>query len=396
MEKKHIVYILGAGSSKDFGLPLGNEIFYKAKEILEAVNKQEAGFKTVYEKVFYKAEADLKQIYLNLPDDRFKYPLFEEVLSFIYYQIPDQEKLEYDSFDKKGTAELPKKKLLFDGGIRKVFETFVNLMGLTILGSMYHNDSIEKIEVYERFIKSLIHNREDISFISLNYDTIFDNILLKCQKENVIDGFNYGISRRNISCRDIEIYKDGSISLLKPHGSLNLFFCSHKYHHSVEPGFYYFENHKAFIDMVDQNQDFRCPHCSRMPLPLIIPPLYNKAIFLKDSVDQNQPSGGLWTRDHLGSYRFRIDRQISQALTSADEIMIIGYSMPAYDVDFKSLLISSLMSNEKRRNVVVRIITKATSGDNLQTAISQYEQLVGKVVVEADEGFYNYLTREQT
>lgn len=392
MEKKNIVYILGAGSSKDFGLPLGHEIFYRAHEILKQMNKNNTDFKTIFEKVFYKAEADINKIYLNLPEDKLKYPLFEEVLSFIYDQIEDQEKFESKKFEEKFTGKPPEEEPLFDNGIRKVFDNFVNLMGLTILGSTLFKYSIKKVEAYERFIKSLNYHYEEISFISLNYDTIIDDILLKCEKEKIIDGYSYAIYPKNINST-MEDYRDGKIFLLKPHGSLNLFFCPHKHRNSIEPGFYFSEDTKIFVGIINPNRKFKCPICSDIPKPLIIPPLYNKSTFIKDSAERGQPRGGFFPRDHLGSYRFRIDRKISNVLQLADEIVIIGYSMPPYDIDFKSILISSLMSNQKRNNVRAKIITKKENSGQIKSIKSQYEHLVGNVVIEEDNGFYNYITR---
>lgn len=392
MEKKNIVYILGAGSSKDFGLPLGHEIFYRAYEILKQMNENDTDFKTIFRKVLNKAEADINRIYLNLPEDKLKYPLFEEVLSFIYDQIEDQMKLESKKFEEEFTGKPPEKEPLFDNGIRKVFDNFVNLMGLTILGSMFFEYSVKKVEAYERFIKSLNYHYQEISFISLNYDTIIDDILLKCEEEKIIDGYSYGIYPKNINGKT-ENVRDGKIFLLKPHGSLNLFFCPHKHRQSVEPGFYFSEDIKIFVDII--NRKFKCPRCADIPMPLIIPPLYNKSIFIKDSAERGQPRGGFWPRDHLGSYRFRIDRKISNVLQLADEIVIIGYSMPSYDIDFKAILMSSLMENQKRSNVQAKIITMKENDSQIKNIKSQYEHLVGNVIIEGDDGFYNYLTRVQ-
>ena len=68
----------------------------------------------------------------------------------------------------------------------------------------------------------------------------------------------------------------------------------------------------------------------------------------------------------------------------------MGYSMPAYDFDFKSLLVTSLMQNKKRATVNVKIIDK---GDALQLDAlkAQYKYLVGSVEVIGSDGFYSYL-----
>jgi hypothetical protein len=305
MAKENIVYILGAGSSKDFGLPLGYEIFHTAYEIFKVVDKNNTDLTPIFERVFHKAETDLNKIYFNLPEDRLKYPLFEEVLSIVYDQIEEQERIEYQKYIAKDTDKPYEKEPLFHNGIRKVFDNFVNLMGLTILYGMISPYPDRKIDAYERFIKSLNFAQQEISFISLNYDIIIDDILLRCEKERIIDGYGYGIYVGDI--KNEKERRKGKIKLLKPHGSLNLFFCPHKHRRSVEPGFYFSEDASLFVEIINKNRHFKCPKCGSIPTPLIIPPLYNKSLFVKDSERRSQPSGGFFTRSHLASYRLTVE-----------------------------------------------------------------------------------------
>jgi|GEM_PF-679101 hypothetical protein len=89
-------------------------------------------------------------------------------------------------------------------------------------------------------------------------------------------------------------------------------------------------------------------------------------------------------------YRQFIDREICDVLMNADEIIIVGYSMPPYDFDFKSLLIKGLMPNKNRKNVPIHIITKA-KGKELDNLIKRFEHLAGKVNVVSSKGFYKFL-----
>jgi hypothetical protein len=83
--------------------------------------------------------------------------------------------------------------------------------------------------------------------------------------------------------------------------------------------------------------------------------------------------------------------KIREVLTIADDITVIGYSLPAYDHDFKTLLMTGLMNNKNRDKIVLRLITK---GDTEATSLKlQWERLVGTVVVEGSEGFYEHLSR---
>jgi len=85
-----------------------------------------------------------------------------------------------------------------------------------------------------------------------------------------------------------------------------------------------------------------------------------------------------------------IDYRIHEVLAEADEIVVIGYSMPAYDYDFRTLFVSSLMSNQKRKNIALKIITKGTQREVAGLA-SQFGRFVGSVEILGRNGFLDYL-----
>jgi hypothetical protein len=66
--------------------------------------------------------------------------------------------------------------------------------------------------------------------------------------------------------------------------------------------------------------------------------------------------------------------------------------MPAYDIDFKSLLMKGLMKNKKRNKILLKIITLGNESQvaNLK---SQFMYLVGSVIIEENNGFGYYLNR---
>jgi hypothetical protein len=68
--------------------------------------------------------------------------------------------------------------------------------------------------------------------------------------------------------------------------------------------------------------------------------------------------------------------------------------MPAYDFDFKSLLISNLIYNKKRDKLKLKIITKCKKAE-ADKIMSQYKYLVGKVIIEGIDGFYNYISAKK-
>lgn len=379
MKRRNIVYVIGAGASKDFGLPLGNEIYDYAYRI-SALNKEpilgELGA------VIDEVEKSLRLVFVNLPADKMSFPPFEEVLTFIW----DTKRTE--TFNDE-TNELES---LFDThrGAEEVLSHYIRMLVLTIAGSMFYYLPNRKLELYREYIKSLDFKNNDVSFISLNYDLILDNLLKDCAAEGIIKDYTYAAPQlADASIRiayhnqNRKVIRDKGIFLLKPHGSINLVYCDH---HKQAP---YGEGYFCITDdlKIVNGDGMPCPSCGHMTKRLIIPPLYNK----RDFVDDTKPkSEGLIWRSTPENYRRYVDGRIKKVLTKADEIIVIGYSMPAYDYDFKSLLITSLMSNKKRENVHLKIITKGNKSQ-LEALKAQYRYLVGSVTIEGEKGFYNYL-----
>jgi hypothetical protein len=373
----NVVYIFGAGASKDFGLPLGVEIFDSAYRLsnLTDTNTITGELKSVLVDV----DQYMRQIFANLPEDTLNYPPFEEVLTFLW----DCKKTERFDYDKNRLTSLFKEKY----GAEAVFDIFVKMLGLTLAGSMQLQLPGNRIQAFKDFIKSLDFKKRNISFISLNYDVILDNILFECVSEGIIEDYTYGaplsdIAEKNMNASDQKFCRENGVLLLKPHGSLNLVLCRRHRQCSCGEGFYY--SNSDFLAV--KAKDLKCPGCYARLEPLLIPPLYNKSDYVaKKSVIRP----GTW-RSTSEVYRWSVDRRIMEILQNADEIVVIGYSLPAYDYDFKTLLMTSLMQNKKRKKVLLRLITKGKeSAKNLKL---QFERFVGLVVIESSDGFYNYLT----
>lgn len=374
---KKIVYILGAGSSKDFGLPLGNEIFDYANKILELKRQP------IYDKLVLliaKVDEYLNQLFINLPVDRSAYPPFEEVLTLIW----DTKKSEYFDYHTNKLISL----FETEHGAEEVTGHFVNMLLLTLTGSMILFSSTDDINLYRQFIKSLNYKENEITFISLNYDLILDNILEECIAEGLINDFTYGLplcdatKKYDYNNRSENFIKENGIQLLKPHGSLNLVNCPRHKHTTCGWGFYLLTK-----DWVNKSEPIQCPGCGHPVSPLIIPPLYNKVGYIENTKPKTQR---VVQRSTIHSYRYFTDEHIGDNLRNADEIIVIGYSMPAYDYDFKSMLITNLMLNKKREKVHLKIITKDENSHDDFIA-RQYKYLVGKITVESKMGFKNYL-----
>ncbi|MGA9364877.1 MAG: hypothetical protein WBW16_10995 [Bacteroidota bacterium] len=367
---KNVVYILGAGSSQDFGLPLGSEIFDYAHRILKVKEKFVAGVELT--EAFNMAEKAMAYIYTNLPENKKKYPPFEEVLTFIW----DCRKSDEWNLDNARLISLFED----ERGVEQVFDAFVRMMGLTLAGSPLLDQRKNDIGTYTKFIKSLEFDKENISFISLNYDVLLDNILGECVEQKIIEGYTYGVPLQEISDR-VDSRQEG-LYLLKPHGSLNLVFCGHA-PGSNKFGFYY----RTDDTVAAITGKLRCPDCKRIPKPLIIPPLYSKNDYIAETAVDTPPMN---FRTTPKLYRDYVDNRIEQILRDADEITVVGYSLAAYDYDFRSLLMRSLMSNAKRDAVHLKLVTKGVESQ-IENLKSVYRHLAGAVTIEGQNGFYNYL-----
>jgi hypothetical protein len=80
-------------------------------------------------------------------------------------------------------------------------------------------------------------------------------------------------------------------------------------------------------------------------------------------------------------------------LAAADEIVVIGYSMPPYDYDFRTLFVSSLIGNERRKRIVLKIVTKGTRHQK-GALRSQLGRFVGSVEILGSDGLLDYLKRQ--
>lgn len=377
-----MVYIFGAGASEDFGLPLGNRLFDCAYGLL-SISDDSLGVGEL-KSVLMDVEKYMRQIFTNLPGDKKAYPPLEEVLTFLW----DYKKVERYDYTKQKLISL------FDNekGVEGVFDVFAKMLGLTLAGCMRLKQFGNHIQAFNKFIKSLDFQERNIAFISLNYDLLLDNALYECISQNIITDFSYGVPLSDIEkkYRDASAQKfcrEKGVLLLKPHGSLNLVLCRRHRQCDCGEGFYYSKSDFLAV----KAKDLKCPCCFARLEPLLIPPLYNKAGYIGEK-SVRRP--GTW-RSTAEVYRHHVDRRITETLQAADEITVIGYSLPAYDYDFKTLLMTSLMQNQKRNEVCLKIITKGNEFET-QNVKLRFGHFVGSVVIESADGFYNFLTNVST
>jgi NAD-dependent SIR2 family protein deacetylase len=196
-EKKKVLLIFGAGASCDAGAPTQEKIFQYYFKKYDNIREHEK-LREFFQKIF-----GLKELsYLNKYST---FPTFEEVLGILEFAVQNGTSLGKDfPIDE----------------IRNLKELVINLMAETIKKSLENpNNDNHKI-----LINKLFENNEfEYSFINLNYDILLDKALIDLYGKYDLD---YGIEFwRNYLDGSWSEPRDSKVYLLKPHGSLNWFYC---------------------------------------------------------------------------------------------------------------------------------------------------------------------------
>lgn len=369
---KKIVVIMGAGSSSDFGYPLGNEFYKKAYNILKTHNDIYCGN---LEDALREVEAIINRLYIISSKDKIEYPLFEEVITFIW-NCGDI------LFNEKRKQE--------------IFNSFIEMMCITFCKSFpfIEKKYYEKATYYNNFIQSLLKSGDDINFISLNYDIMLDVCLKKAKEEGVIKDFNYGAVLYDIETQE-SLNKGDTIKILKPHGSLNMAYCK------ICEKIFYHKDH-IYSAIINKRDWCKCPFCNNLGEdscvePLIIPPMYAKLEFI-NKTKHIKCNGELVIHNEepvkeysaYREYRDPVDANIIKILNNVSEIIVIGYSLPPYDYDFRNLLHIGLIDNKNRKEVPIKIITKKDHKELKH----KYRNLTGNVEIIGNRGFLEYIKNQ--
>ncbi|MBN1905224.1 MAG: SIR2 family protein [Deltaproteobacteria bacterium] len=305
------VYLLGAGFSKEIGLPLQDDFLLVAKEVFFKRTGQYKHFQRVFE---YQDKLTKMKKYLN-------YPLLN--LEHLFNLI------EMDFFYSQDSAILQIKndftRLICDVLIDRTPCPFYH----DASGHLRIDDS--KFQTYLSFISLFIKDDKhkvvmhDDTIISFNYDLVLEgaaSIYNWKRDERRLDGyttkprndsflFNTTFGKTNIVVEDVgqyfkknmsnpyfpslELYSenDGSLKLLKLHGSIN------------------------WTPADDHTKTF------------IVPPTWNKS---------DPEIRVLWDKAY-------------KELMTAKRIIVIGYSFPETDIYVKSLLGLALNENQILQNI---------------------------------------------
>lgn len=316
------VVILGAGSSKGCGFPLGDEML---ESILDLVDKDCRKF--------------LDHLFPGIIENEAidPYITFDRVFSVIDFYIKNN--INFAGYSIRS----------LQGIQNKLFQQYIRVLSDFSLASLFDLDErllnrFKRVKEnydswYKPFFEKLIQEHgEQISFISFNYDVLIDKVLNELKKDGIVRDYHYGVDLYDVDDQGAKINESG-IALLKPHGSLNIVecpICKRLYTSSKSLQRVYFKGEE-------------CRHCAEPLKALYKAPKLNKEI---DDYALND-----------------IRSKVVDVLSKADSIDVIGYALPNYDMNVLALLLEGRQRNPNWDSLEISII------DCNPSLVSKYENV---------------------
>lgn len=336
------VFILGAGASVEAGAPLMPSFLKQAKQLHS--NNAYGGASQEIQDVLNAAYTDLRPIHAK---STINYQNIEELFSAI-----DIGQL-IGSFGSRPPGmidELRKSIVVF------IYRTIEETVRIPFNGKTFcapkGYDSLAK-NVRKKAETSARLGKKDVSFITFNYDTCLEFSLAYYGL-----GIDYGLSEQFLdsTANNYQV----KVPVYKLHGSINWATCPKC--KSIVPTEIDPWRHKSFIPE-DMPRSERLLLASSIagknhtcgtrldPLPYIVPPTWNKSSSAKDL--QN-----VW-------------RSAAVELGAADNIVVIGYSLPPTDMFFKYLFaLGSNSDTHLDRFIVI-------NGNGAEETRNRFEALLG-------------------
>lgn len=295
------VILLGAGASCADGAPVQGQLF---RDYFQCYNDHQAG------QGHHQWDEELVVFFqeffgIDVRDPNgigtARFPTFEEVLGII--EIADSQK---ESFRDWGTAhivsnhEQPRLQHMHDVLILLIAEILARKLG--------NQATHHPLLVHSLHGAGWLPNT---SFISLNYDILIDNALLRAKEDCNLD-LDYAIDFMNFGRDWKKPRMSRSIKLFKLHGSLNWLYCPTCRAIRITP------KEKGICYLKWKPEECACSKCETLAVPIVIPPTYFKAL------------SNLYLR--------QIWHGAEKTLRECKRLIFCGYSFPDADVHVRYLL----------------------------------------------------------
>jgi hypothetical protein len=298
------VIVLGAGASKSEGAPLQRDLI---KKFFEFVNSSHNDELNDFSESLSELDAFFSEFWgisiRNHPINSNIFPTFEECLGVL-----DNAKIRNETFRgyEKGRLASFRNSLIFL--IAKILDETLKNSGI------YHRQLIDRLVQENNLLKT--------TFVSLNYDILIDNALLKIYDRCHLD---YGIDLANYY-RPYNFKKplpEKAVSLLKLHGSLNWLYCPACIQITRTPQ----KATEAFY------RAEYCEKCQTVMEPVIIPPTLLKEL------------SNIFIRE--------IMLKTVSVFKEAKRFIFCGYSFPDADMHIKYMLKQAEIYRVEERNVYI-------------------------------------------
>ncbi len=308
------VYILGAGFSKELGLPLQEDFLLVAKEVYFRDPEKYKHFQSVFN--YQDSLSKMKNV-LSYPLFNLEH-LFNLLEMDIYYSEQDSR--------KKSDREMLKAaflNLVTDVLIELTINPFYHDRDGALGFKEEYSNYLKFLELFIKEDKGTFINIHQDTVISFNYDLVFEattslfnwNQLeggTGLQDENKIIKLNTKFGKENIEIKALSQYFLGNIPEM-------IFKSKHIFSETTERA----------IKLIKLHGSINWQESSNNSESFIIPPTWNKS---DERISQ------LWSLAY-------------NELKEAKRIIIIGYSFPETDVYVKSLLALALNENKILHNI---------------------------------------------
>ena len=355
----NIVYFLGAGASYNFGYPLTNAIMPEILHNLRSndlfriggqktkLERQQEDELAVYLGALYPG---LKDVTVDSRDfsNNAHIPNITEVLSFVdhccFYNLPPHPAI--------------------SDNVLLNFRYLLNRAVCEVLmdheQEAYEEDD-EQEALLNRFVAPIkAGSGGQTTIITTNYDLSIDTVFRKEISRQEVD---LGIAYRDpASSKIVPQPHDPKLQYYKLHGSLNWTRCDLCGYYYINP-----EGNIAFQvyrEAIDDGNTCTCSDSLKLKSVLVAPSI------VRDIRDPNL---------------LQVWKGAMEAVRTADELVFVGYSLPAEDLAIKSIIVRGLNGRCNKRAPKITVVQWK------EAAKPNYINLFGKDITYMSEGLPQYL-----
>jgi hypothetical protein len=371
---KKTVLFLGAGMSATFGYPVTQDILptiiqkLKKGSLYNDVTKDKevaAIYRRLLKQLIICLMPGISFIFkddVNVKDHKAKLPLVTELLSQLEHLIGSNHALFDWSFDLDDLTLKPSK--LNDRWDLTNLKTLFDWAIINVINDKQPFNSKAISEFLEWITEKNRGKKHFISIVSTNYDVALEWELLDYgQAWDADTEIDFGVSWRDPVIEKSIIYNrpaDPVYRIFKLHGSTDWLKCPRCGYLYINPTVDIYT-----LTFSNQKRDANKCHCGYWPLqPLLVTPS-----FVRKMEEPNLQE--IW-------------KSTFEELRTADEWIIVGYSLPAEDFDIRSLFLRAINSHTRRPSIKVIQRTRASE--------PRYDMFFGKGNYSfIDGGFEKYI-----